>query len=61
MVKIQVNRANGVHLIAIPKKICDALRWTKGMNLDWEILGKDKLKLERVKNPTPENTGGLYT
>lgn len=60
MVKIQVNKANGVHLVAIPRKICKAMGWKKGTEVGFEVMGKDKLKIEKVKITPQEITGGFY-
>ena len=60
MSKIQQMKSGQVFLI-IPKKVFDGMGWSKRMEVSWEIMGKDKLKIERVKNNPPEITGGIYT
>ena len=59
MTKIQVMKSGQVFLI-IPKKIFEAMGWNKRDEISFEVLGRDKLKIERLKNPPPENTGGIY-
>ena len=35
--------------IGLPISIVRAMGWKKGDNIDLEIMGKNKLKLERIK------------
>lgn len=42
--------SNGQAYVTIPKAIFEGLKWKHGTKLDVEILGKDKLKVERVKS-----------
>lgn len=53
MSKIQQMKTGQVFVL-IPKKVFDAMGWSKSDRLTWEILGKDKLKLEKLKE-NPEN------
>lgn len=48
-VTVWVN-SRGQATVTIPKALFDALSWKHGTKVDWEIMGKDKLKLERIKN-----------
>ncbi len=58
-VKVWVN-SRGQAFVTIPKALFDALGWKDRTEVDWEIMGKDKIKLERVKNGSGQNvTGGL--
>lgn len=63
--KINTSRIHGVirpqYFITIPVKIVQAMGWAKGELVDFEIMGKNKLKLEkRVKKAPVESTGGVY-
>ena len=49
MVKVWVNKRGQV-FVTVPKAIAESLGWTKGTPVFWEIMGKDKLKLEKVKS-----------
>lgn len=57
--KIQETK-NGQYFLTLPKGIVKAMGWAKNNEITFEIMGKDKLKLERVKNTPHENTGGIY-
>ena len=41
----------------IGKRLAESFRWYKGIKMHWEIMGKDKLKLERKKS-SPAKPGG---
>ena len=51
MVKIQVtkHKSNIQYHITIPIVIIKAMNWDKGIDLKFEIKGKDKLQVERAK------------
>jgi bifunctional DNA-binding transcriptional regulator/antitoxin component of YhaV-PrlF toxin-antitoxin module len=57
--KLQVT-GKGQYTITIPRQIVQAMGWMRGIELNFEILGKDKLKIEKVKKPPLETTGGIY-
>ncbi len=57
-VKVWTN-PKGQAFLTIPKAIFESMDWKKYDSIDIKILGKDKLKLERVKNRTTENNGGI--
>ena len=60
MGKIQeITRKKGesAFFIVIPLPYIKGFNWEKGDNLEFEIMGKDKLKLERTKT-SPANPGG---
>ena len=59
--KLQYSKTSTGHLlrVTVPRVICDSFGWDRNTILTWEILGKDKLKLERVKNTPPENDRGV--
>lgn len=48
MVKVWVN-SRGQVFVTIPKALVEALKWEKGIEVSWEIMGKDKLKLVKMK------------
>ena len=50
--KLQYNKTSTGYLfrITVPRVICDSFGWDRNTLLSWEILGKDKLKLEKVKH-----------
>lgn len=45
--------------VTIPTKLIQAMGWKKGDNVDFEVIGRDKLKMERAKNRAPGKQGGL--
>lgn len=57
--KLQFNKTGTGYLfrITVPKVICDSFGWDRNTYLTWEILGKDKLKLEKVKQSSPRKEG----
>jgi len=59
MTKIMV-QTNGQAIITLPARIFDVMGWKKGDEINFEVLGRDKLKLERVKKTPPENRGEYY-
>lgn len=44
MVKLQKD-GNGRYHITLPKNFVDGFGWEKGDEIDFEILGKDRLKV----------------
>lgn len=38
--------------VTIPKALFEALGWKHSDNVEWEIIGKNKLKLELKQPPT---------
>lgn len=49
MTTLSVNRKTGQAYIYMPKALFESTGWKQGDKLSWEILGKDKLKLEKIK------------
>ena len=47
-VKVWVN-SRGQAMVTIPKALFDALGWKDRTPVDWKIMGRDKLMLEKVK------------
>lgn len=60
--KVLFIKTNSGHCyrITLPKPIIQAFRWDENTHVTFEILGKDKLKIEKVKNTPIENTGEFY-
>jgi len=48
MVKIQMMK-KGQYFVTIPRKIVSVMGWEKGTVLDYEVLGRDTLKMFKVK------------
>ena len=46
--KVIISKA-GQARVTIPKALLEATGWKSGDSVSWEILGKDRLKLEKVK------------
>ena len=45
--KIQLNVDQ--YFLTLPKKIVESMEWKRGDEVNFTILGKDKLKIEKVK------------
>ena len=58
MVKI-IELQNGQKLITIPKKIAEVMRWKKGDTIEFEVMGKDKLKIERKQSLGGKQGGSI--
>jgi len=39
----------GQLFVTIPKALVDSMGWHKGDGITWEIMGRNKLKLEKMK------------
>lgn len=48
----KVSNKGDQYSVYLPKKIVEAMKWKPQDEIDVEIMGKDKLKLERKKPGT---------
>lgn len=48
MSKIFINKNNQA-TTTIPKHLIEAAGWKNGTEIRWEILGKDKFKVEKIR------------
>ena len=55
--EITRKKYDSAFFVVIPKNFMTGFGWGKGTDLEFTILGKDKLKLEH-KKPSPANPGG---
>ena len=58
--KIQVS-GKGQVFVYIPKMVAQAMGWWKGTAVNFEVMGKGKLKIEEVKDDKSKADGSTET
>ena len=55
--EITRKKGDSAFFVVIPLPYIKGFNWKKGDNIEFKIMGSDKLKMERKKSP-PSKTGG---